>query len=222
MNPTSDQPDDQQIEISFDSTNTSGIILTQTGITVHADMSFDQWKSGLKIFGWMKKKLALGLSDYIQWGRMKFGGDRVREALEQLQFDLPSVKEAVSIQGIPAEMRRPGFTSEHYLVLSKASKKVDPDKLKEFADAAVREEMSPTQLKTSIEVGSSVSPALARQMNHGIVTIQGIRGGFDIWVRRIGGVDGIMKLSPEDQQVILGELTPIVEFGRNLLAKFGQ
>jgi hypothetical protein len=43
----------------------------------------------------------------------------------------------------------------------------------------------------------------------GIITIQGIRQEFDIWLRRVGRLDGILGMPPEDQQDILSEIRPI-------------
>ena len=42
--------------------------------------------------------------------------------------------------------------------------------------------------------------------NTGVITIQGLRQSFDIWKRRMGGLDGILKMDPEYQQDILVEL----------------
>ena len=42
--------------------------------------------------------------------------------------------------------------------------------------------------------------------NTGVITIQGLRQSFDIWKRRVGGLDGILKMDPEYQQDILVEL----------------
>ena len=42
--------------------------------------------------------------------------------------------------------------------------------------------------------------------NAGVITIQGIRQEFDIWKRRVGGLNGILKMDPECQQDILVEL----------------
>lgn len=42
--------------------------------------------------------------------------------------------------------------------------------------------------------------------NTGVITIQGLRQSFDIWKRRVGGLDGFLKMDPECQQDILVEL----------------
>ncbi len=40
----------------------------------------------------------------------------------------------------------------------------------------------------------------------GLITIQGIRQSFDVWKRRVGGLNGILKMDRECQQDILVEL----------------
>jgi hypothetical protein len=42
--------------------------------------------------------------------------------------------------------------------------------------------------------------------NTGVITVQGLRQSFDIWKRRVGGLDGILKMEPECQRDILVEL----------------
>jgi len=46
----------------------------------------------------------------------------------------------------------------------------------------------------------------------GAITIQGIRQEFDIWSRRVGGLDGVLKMSPEHRKDLVLELQPIARF----------
>ena len=45
--------------------------------------------------------------------------------------------------------------------------------------------------------------------NSGVITIQGIRQEFDVWFRRVGGIDGILQMSPEHRRDIVLEIQPI-------------
>jgi hypothetical protein len=45
--------------------------------------------------------------------------------------------------------------------------------------------------------------------NIGVTTIQGIRQEFDVWLRRVGGIDGILKMPPECLEDIVIEIQPI-------------
>jgi hypothetical protein len=43
----------------------------------------------------------------------------------------------------------------------------------------------------------------------GVITLHGLRQEFDIWLRRVGEFDGILKMPPEYREDILGEIRPI-------------
>ena len=45
-----------------------------------------------------------------------------------------------------------------------------------------------------------------RRTDSGVITIQGLRQTFEIWVRRVGRLNGILKMELEDQLDILIEL----------------
>ena len=47
------------------------------------------------------------------------------------------------------------------------------------------------------------------KLTTGVITIQGIRQEFDIWLRRVGGIDGILKMGPECSKDIATELRAI-------------
>ena len=51
----------------------------------------------------------------------------------------------------------------------------------------------------------------------GLITIHGIRAQFDVWIRRVGGLEGIMKMKPDFRQEIIGEILPIARLCRDLV-----
>jgi hypothetical protein len=53
----------------------------------------------------------------------------------------------------------------------------------------------------------------------GVITIHGIRGLFDVWIRRVGGLEGILKMEPEIRQEIIGEILPIARLCRDLVRR---
>lgn len=201
----------QQIDLDFIGGKVS---FTDTGIVIDNAMTFDQWKEGLRLFKWMTAKLTVGLADYIDWGKVRFGAACITEALEQMEFSLPDVKSAIAISSVPLAIRRPGLTSEHYSVLAKAPATAN---LTQWADTAVREELSPSQLKASIVAGEVVTPSVAKAQLHGLITFHGIRGQFDMLLNRLGGIAGVRKMDPEAIKEILGELAPIAELYQALL-----
>jgi hypothetical protein len=49
----------------------------------------------------------------------------------------------------------------------------------------------------------------------GVITLQGLRQGFEIWFRRVGGLDGILKMKSEYLHDIISEIQPIARlYGR--------
>jgi len=182
--------------------------LTKTGIVIRDDLTEEEWKDGLKLFYWAQHSLKLGFSQYISFGKAK--GYKVNDALAQLEFDMPTVKIALDLATVPIEMQHENLTAEHYLVLARADDLSKPKKMK-WAKIASEQNLTPPQLKASIAAGEVVSTATARQQSHGIIGIHGISQEFDIWFRRVGELDGIMKMDKEHQDEILGEIEPIAK-----------
>lgn len=182
--------------------------LTKTGIIIRDDLEEDEWKEGLKLFFWAQHSLKLGFSQYISYGKAK--KFKVDEALAQLEFDMPTVKVALDLATVPLEMQFENLTAEHYLVLARADDQSKPKKMK-WAKIASDQNLSPSQLKASIAAGEVVSTSTTRQQTHGIINIHGIRQEFEIWLRRVGGVEGILKMDKEHVAEIVGEMDLMIE-----------
>lgn len=190
------------------------IRLTDIGLRIPEDLTFDEWFNLLRSIKWYHKKLTIAFADVIEYGNTKFGTQRVNDSLDQLEFDLPFVKAAISVNSVPVELKHPELSAEHYIELAKAdlSKK---DKIK-WAELAAKLKLTPTQLRLSMAAGEVVDTAAARALATGIITIPGIRQEFDVWLHRIGGYDGVRKLEQDTQQEIYEELEPIMEFALHL------
>lgn len=189
--------------------------MTKTGIVIQDDLSEDQWKEGLKYFKLAKTAIEVGLADYLSYGRAKYGVKVVDAALQQLEFDMPTVTRAIDISTIPIEMRHDNLTAEHYLILARANDLSKSGRNK-WARTASEQNLTPSILKASIAAGEVVSASQASQQQHGIVNIHAIRQDFDIWMRRIKGVKGILKLGEEHRKEIMGEIAPIVDLYNKL------
>jgi hypothetical protein len=50
----------------------------------------------------------------------------------------------------------------------------------------------------------------------GVITIHGIRQSFDVWYRRVGGINGVKAMELDHQIEIAEELDTIMEFGYTL------
>lgn len=182
--------------------------LTGSGIVIPESLTLEEWKEGLKLFKWAQTSLKLGFAGYISFGKAKFGKEVVDDALGQLEFEMPEVKQALDIGTVPDEMRHENLTAEHYIVLARADDLSKPKKVK-WAKIAAEQNLTPPQLKASIAAGEVVSVDVARQQRHGIISIHGIRQEVDIWLNRVKGIDGILKMDDAHRQEILDLLKPI-------------
>lgn len=182
---------------------------TDTGMTFADDLSKEQWREILKTLKLAESKSRIWLADCIEFGRKRWGAEAVELELAQLEFDLPMVRSALTITEIPITIRYPNLDSEHYIELSKVRDKKAQAK---WAKIASEQSLTPAQLRFSIAAGEVVDTDHSRQLKTGVVTIQGIRQSFDLWFKRVGGADGVLKMDQEHQEEILEELDTIVEF----------
>lgn len=197
-------PTDLTIEFS----NTS-ITLTDQGVVLKDDMSYEEWHEGLRIFKWGKERMDLGFAGYLKFGDLKFGKEKVGASLGQLEFDLGDVTTAMYVNTVPDSLRKDNLSTGHYVVLARAG--ITPKQMEKWSDIASEQKLSPSQLKASIQHGEVIDPSVVKQQTHGILTIHGISQEFDVWMRRVGGKAGIGKMSDEAREEIAGELEKFAE-----------
>lgn len=189
--------------------------MTDMGIKfTDENISFEDWSHGLKVFKWARKKLLDGFGDYIRFGQTKWGVEKVNQEIAQLEFEMPMVKAALNLNSVPEEVRQPDLKSEHYLVIARAG--LNKDQQKKWAKTAQEQRLTPNQLKVSIERGEVVSESVAKKQTHGIISIHGIRQEIDVWLRRVGGIEGLLKMEEDDRKEIVGELNLISEIHAKL------
>lgn len=184
----------------------------EDGIVIRDNLSWEEYQNGLRFFKGASEKIKLGFSQYTAYGNAKFGDKMVQAAFAQLEFNMPDVKEAVLIASVPMEIRHPNLTCAHYSVLAKA--KLTKPQLKKWAKVAVAQQLEPSTLKASIEAGEVVPKAVAQQRTHGLLTVNGIKGEFDIWLTRVGGIEGIREMETKEEgaiKSIIDLLQPIAD-----------
>lgn len=203
--------DTRQIWLSFGDSptaHTCPIALTDSGVTISDDMTHEQWVEGLRGWKWLNAKLKMGLADYIKWGELKFGKERVDDWLDQLEFAMPLVNAARQITAIPESIRHDGLSSDHYVVLARAQtqdgKPLPEKQISKWAKTASEQNLSPSRLRESIQQGEVVTDAVARQQRSGIVSPVGIAREIEIWFRRVGEYEGIAKLD-NDNRIMIAE-----------------
>ncbi len=194
------------------------VTLSETGLAFADDCSIEQWREVVKVIKMAKTKLNLWLGDAYSFATTKWGQETADAELGQFELNLSDVRAAIAINTVPRELRYANLSSEHYIELSKA-----PDKKKQikWARIASEQNLTPTQLRFSIIENEVVDMAAAKQLKSGVVTIQGIRQSFDVWLRKVGGIDGVQGMEKDHQEEILNELDEIIDFGMQLRGELG-
>jgi hypothetical protein len=203
------ESNDSKTELYFASGAGKAFSITETGIKIREDLTFEEWRNGLKAFRWAQINLNVALADYLKFGEIKFGAERASEAVTQLEFPLADITKAVYIGSVPEGIRKHKLSPEHLVVLAKSG--VKPREMERWAKTTVEHNLSPIQLKESIKLGEVVSDSVAKKNTHGIITIHGIRMEAEIWLRRLGGVNGLKALGPEEKGEIAREVSLFLE-----------
>jgi hypothetical protein len=204
-----------EIEMAVVHGETSGIIRSSdTELKLAEDISYEQWREILKFIQSTRKKAAVYIADCIAFGVSKWGRKKVDEALEQLELEATLVKTAIAITTIPLELRFDNLDGEHYMELAKSG--IPKAQKIRWARIASEQSLTPSQLRFSILEGEVVDRAAAKAMQTGVLTIQGVRQSFDVWARRVGGIEGVKAMELDHQVEIMEELDAICEFGMML------
>lgn len=183
---------------------------TEDYIKIPEDLEYEEWERGLFAFTWAKARLDLAFPRYLAYGQLKFGKEKAYSGLEQLEFPLPMVNEAMRINSIPDDIRQPGLTASHYIALARAG--LTKKEQAKWARIASEQALSPSVLKQSIEAGEVITPEMSQQQSHGLYSAHGLRGEFDIWWnKRINGIEGIKKMPVEGVMEIADELSAIAD-----------
>ncbi len=207
----------KSIELIIVQGETSGLIKIdeRTGSVIFPeDLTFDQWKEGLRAVRTIRKKAAIAVADFLSHGAKKWGAKAVDEALEQLELEATLVKTATAINSVPRALRFEHLEGEHYVELAKADLP-RAGKIR-WARIASEQRLTPAQLRFSMIEGEVVDQATARGQQTGIYTVQGIRQSFDVWHRRVGGIEGVKAMDVDHQVEIFEEIEAIWHFADQL------
>jgi hypothetical protein len=215
--PTEHTNNTTPIELSIVQGETSGLfkIDPKTGsIDFSDDISYEQWKEVLRLARTVRRKAATMVADCIAIGVKKWGRKKVDDALEQLELEAALVKTALAINSVPREMRFENLDGEHYVELSKSN--ITKAQKIHWARIASEQRLTPVQLRFSIVEGEVVDRTVAREAQTGLYTVHGIRQSFDVWYRRVGGINGVKAMETDHQIEIMEELEAICHFGFEL------
>lgn len=202
------------IELSVVKGQTSGLFtldMVTGNITIAEDTTHEQYLEILRTVKHLRRWSDNTMAGCIRFGVTHYGADQVNTDLEQLEFESVFVKTAVAINSVPEELHLPNLKGEHYVELVRAG--IPKEEIFKWGRIANDQHLTPVQLRLSIKEGEVVDPSAVKALQHGVITIQGIHQTFSVWLRRVGGLQGVAKMDLENKEEILGEINEIIDFG---------
>lgn len=177
-------------------------------LIIPEDLSWEQYVTGMNLFKSMKSDVTLYHAQFVKYGHLKWGADKVNECMTQLEFLLDDARKAIDIASIPDAVRHENLKAEHYIELSRA--KLTPKQQAKWAKTASEQNLTPSRLKESIKQGEVVPQSSADSKRHGVLSLHGISMELEVWLRRVGKGDlklGLEELAnkPADQRKMLAE-----------------
>jgi len=164
---------------------------SREGLVMLREPSLEEWQqlhSSLSVCGRTHKRW---MADSRRFGRRFFGDDAVQMWESQLELAMPELKAMEALESL--ETRSPGLNDEHHLVLSKRCE-AEADRAR-WAQVAVEEKLTPTDLQASIKAGHVVRKSEsdgdkpgslnAHDKSAGLVTIEGISMQHEHWKRKV-------------------------------------
>jgi len=182
------------------------------GIVIRGKLTFEEWREAHYGLFKFREVAVIGLADSVNYARKAYGDRLVDEALQQMEFPFIEAKKAglVDPARLPWQTRENKLKEEHFFVAGGADLK--PEDAAKWLEIAVEQELSPVELKRSIEVGKVIhnedTPA-GKGKNSGIVTIYAVRALYLQWKR--SNYTPLLAGPIKEQQDVLTELEPICE-----------
>lgn len=184
------QLNDQQLTLSIGANGTEptqAFRIEGKNLIIPEDLSWPEYVTGMSLFKKLIGDSKLYHAQYVRFGQIKFGLDKVNECMSQLEFVLDDAKKAVDIASVPDDVRHESLGAEHYTVLARSGLKAK--QMAKWAKTADEQKLTPGQLKASIKHGEVITEAQARQENNGVLSLTGIGMSIEVWLRRIGNSD---------------------------------
>ena len=188
------------------------MLLERRGCVIRGKLSYERWLFVLASWRQLKHVWELGFADILNYGRERFGEEKVEEALHQLEFNLQDAQRALAIGQIPLDLRVEELTAEHYYILGKAD--LTPKERGRWAAIAHKEKLSALELQKSIEAGKVVRLRTIEGMsgrNSGVATIEAISFWFERWENQVGGEKAVLAWGRDVKVAWLTEVRPILD-----------
>ena len=190
-----------------------GILHTTRSVSFPLQMSRDQWMDYGRFLSRAKDGLTFWRASWLDFGRINFGDEFVRESIAQLEFEFADVRKAQLLATFP--VRDAALSAEHHFVLAKS--KLDATGRDMWVQLAKEKELSPAELQESIKQGTVTRIEKEddkRNWGSGFASVQGIARQWDLLMKQIG--DLWREWSPSEIAEFRKKIEPIVAFDRKL------
>ena len=162
-----------------------GIQHTTRGVTFPLQLSRDGWLEYGRFLSRAKDGLTFWRASWLDFGRVNFGDEFVRESIAQLEFEFTDVRKAQLLNSLP--VRDPELTAEHHFVLAKS--KLDDVARNMWVDLTKKSDLSPNELQESIKLGRVTKLDEGQETKSwgaGFATIEGIARQWELLMKQIG------------------------------------
>lgn len=196
-------PTDLSISISSNGSRPHAAFQIIAGkLVIPEELEWNEYVNGMSFFKRMTDDLKLYRSQYVAYGHLRYGKDRVNNCLAQLEFELDDVRKDIEVASIPDSIRHDGLKAEHYIALARGG--LNKREMARWAKTASEQNLTPGQLKASIATGEVVTESQARLQNSGVLSLHGLGMELGVWLRKAGGLEELKK-KPADQRAMLAD-----------------
>jgi hypothetical protein len=188
---------------------TTSISITEAGLIFQENTTRAEWRE----IGMMLSKAATASTRWVaswrKYGTVAFGAEIVELETGQLCFPTVVTAQAKQLEMLPEEVFAQGNIGPgHAKVLAEACD--SPLDQSRWAKVAIKEGLTPGELRASIEEGKVVRRSDDEKKGGGsISSIHGVRGLYDRWAATTLKERPLDEWHPEDLRALLDELKPI-------------
>ncbi|MFZ4597802.1 MAG: hypothetical protein ACOYNN_04080 [Terrimicrobiaceae bacterium] len=128
------------------------------------------------------------IADWRRCGRREFGDEVVEQEEKQLEMQFKDMKAAEAIEALEGRGAK-AASDEHAFVVSQLC--ASPEEAEDWLQKSEEHDLSALELQRSIKAGKIIldedaPPRVnARDKSSGLVTIEGIRSQFDLWLKKV-------------------------------------
>jgi hypothetical protein len=186
----------------------ASVSITESGLVFQEGTTRSEWREVGLMLAKASSASTRWIASWRKFGTMAFGEDVVELETGQLCFPSMAIAQAKQLEMMPEEVFASGISPQHAKVL--AEECAGPADSLRWAKTALKENLTPGELRSSIEAGRVTRRSEAEQKGGGsIASIHGVRGLFDRWSASTLRERPLEIWEADDLRALLDELKPI-------------